>query len=139
MIRNTIKYIIIISVVFAVILLNRNLSFEKLKRLEIEKEKELGSKEVNKKLYLYNSNTPIDKLIATKYQYLWVLPVLDKYFRDAYIENLVPASPELNDNSIGYLLSSPSETFPAFISDRLVSGEYKEIFECEGYRFIKIR
>ncbi|MGD0342433.1 MAG: hypothetical protein ABSA76_12085 [Bacteroidales bacterium] len=106
-------------------------------------EKENGEKEVNQQLYLYNSQTPIDKFIVTDYQYLWILPEIDKYFKDGQIQNLKPSDMIFNDESVGYLLWTPSndnsKDVPAFIETRIESGQYKEIFNCKGYRFIKIR
>lgn len=107
------------------------------------KEKKLGVQEVNQQLYLYNNQTPIEKKIVTDYQYLWVLPYISSYFQDGAVQNLEPSSQIFNDESVGFLLSSPSSDIssqvPGFIEERIKSGQYTEIFSTKGYRFIKIR
>ncbi|MCE5347761.1 MAG: hypothetical protein LLG13_15950 [Bacteroidales bacterium] len=119
------------------------MDLERLIKIHVEKEKRLGLKEVNQQLYLYNAKTPIDKFIITDYQYLRILPDLRKYFRYGEIQSLEPSSLIFNDESNGYLLWTPSDNnskvVPNFVETRIESGQYKEVFNYKGYRFIKIR
>jgi hypothetical protein len=137
------KGILIVLIAFGIILFNKNLDLEKLKEIHIEKEKENGVKEVNQALYQYNTQTTINKLILTDYQYLWILPEISQLFKDGAIQNLEPSSPILTDESVGFLLWTPSpdnsKVMPDFIETAIKTGQYKEIFNYDGYRFIKIR
>lgn len=137
------KVILIIFLPLVILLFNKNLDLERLIKIHVEKEKRLGLKEVNQQLYLYNAKTPIDKFIITDYQYLRILPDLRKYFRYGEIQSLEPSSLIFNDESNGYLLWTPSDNnskvVPNFVETRIESGQYKEVFNYKGYRFIKIR
>lgn len=134
---------IILIVVAGFMLLSKSMSIENLKRIHIGKEKMLGEKEVNMNLYNYNDTAAIIKLIFTDYQYLWVLPEISSFFADGRIQDLKPSDPVLTSGKIGYLLWTPPSAgemkqMPSFIGERIRSGDYKEIFSCKGYRFIKI-
>ncbi|MCX6335299.1 MAG: hypothetical protein NT092_13540 [Bacteroidia bacterium] len=139
----TIKIIPFILVIVSIILFNKRWDFESLKAVHIEKEKRVGDDEVNRQLYLYNTQTPIEKYIVTDYQYLWILPEISKYFMDGSIETLELSSSIFENESVGYLLWTPSsdnsKQMPEFIEARIESGKYQEIFNYKGYRFIKIR
>lgn len=143
MIIKATKWILIILIPIGIILFNRNLNLDELIKIHIEKEKKNGVKEVNQALYQYNALAPINKFIVTDYQYLWILPEISQFFRDGTIQSLEPSSPELLDESVGFLLWTPSpdnsKTLPDFIETGIKTGLYKEIFNYEGYRFIKIR
>jgi hypothetical protein len=61
------------------------------------------------------------------------------YFKYGEISKLEPSSRLLNDKSNGYLLYTPNQKeMPPFIEAKIASGQYKEIFSCKEYRFIKI-
>ena len=137
------KWILIIFIALAIILFNKFFDLERVKKIHIEIEKELGEKELNQQLYLFNTQNPLDKFIVTDYPFLEVLPDLKKYFLWGLVQNLDTSSLIFKDESVGYLLSTPSSDsiidVPVFIETRIKSGEYKEIFNYNGYRFIKIR
>lgn len=137
------KQILILLSVSGIILFDFNFSFEKLKEIHIEKEKKLGNEKVNKQLYCYFDKNHIQKKIVTDYQYLWILPQLSNLFEDGRIQSLQPSDPVFSEESVGYLLMTPlfdsSNILPGFIEEKIKSGEYIEIFNFDGYRFIKIR
>jgi hypothetical protein len=135
------KLIFLICVVIGIILFNEYYDLDSLKRIHIEKEKELGDREVNRELFRYDSQERIVKSIFTNYHYLFILPGMEKYSVWGVVQELQPENPIFDDTTIGYLLSTPSVTneLPAFIESKIKSGEYKEIFNKNGYRFIKIR
>lgn len=139
---NVIKWILIILIPIGIILFNKYFNLDKLIKIHVEKEKENGEKEVNQQLYIYNTQTPIDKFIVTDYQYLSVLPDIDKYFRDNDISSLKSSSQIFEDKSVGFLLWTPSyddsRKVPDFIEAKIKSGQYTEVFNTKGYRFIKI-
>jgi hypothetical protein len=136
-------WIALILIIAGIVLFNKYLSREKLIEIHIKKEMKNGVKEVNQALYKYNSVTTITKSIITDYQYLWILPEISQTFRDGAIDKLEPSGPELDDESVGFLLWTPSadgsRRIPEFIENRIISGQYSEIFNVEGFRFIKIR
>jgi hypothetical protein len=129
--------LLIISVIFSV----KYLTLEDLIKIQIDKEKKIGDEGVNQRLYLYNAQFPIDKFIVTNYQYLGFLPDLRKYDMEYVLKDLEPASLIFNDSTVGYILWTPynSLKLPDFIETGIKSGQYKELFNYNGYRFIKIR
>lgn len=137
------KWIVLILILSGLILVNNKLTRDKLISIHIEKEKENGVKGVNQALYKYNSESPIGKLIVTDYQYLWILPEISQLFMDGQIQDLEPSNKIFADESVGFLLWTPSpdnsKTIPGFIEDSIKNGKFTEIFNYEGYRFIKIR
>jgi hypothetical protein len=135
------KLFFLICVVTGIILFNKYFDLDSLKKIHIEKEKELGDREINQELFRYDSHEQIVKSILTDYHYLFILPGLEKYSVWGVVNELQPENPVFGDTTIGYLLATPSSTneIPAFIESKIKSGEYKEIFYKNGYRFIKIR
>jgi hypothetical protein len=135
--RLAVYTILIVGVVY----LEKNLTLERLVKIQVDKEKKIGDKEVNQQLYLYNAQFPIDKFIITNYQYLGYLPDLGKFDMEYILKDLEPASLILKDSTVGYILWTPynSLKLPDFIETKIKSGQYKEIFNSNGYRFIKIR
>jgi hypothetical protein len=135
--------LLFILIAISMIMFNKYFNLNSLVRIHIEKEKKLGNEEVNRKLYSYNSQTPISKLIGTDYQYLWVLPELYKSFYDCDLNKMDSASLIFKDELVGYILWTPTEDpirqLPEFIERRIKSGQYQEVFNCKGYRFIRIR
>jgi hypothetical protein len=140
-IKPTIRLILLICSIAVVIVFNKYFDLEKLKKIHIDQEKRIGEAEVNKALYKYDSETHIVKSIHTDYNYLSVLPGLRKYYVGGAVQELQTSSPLFDDISIGYLLTTPSGSneIPVFIETRIKSGQYIEIFNIKGYRFIKIR
>ncbi|MGD0754443.1 MAG: hypothetical protein ABR927_05210 [Bacteroidales bacterium] len=126
-----------IGVIFSV----KNLTLEDLIKKQIEKEKKIGDEGVNQRLYLYNAQFPIDKFIVTNYQYLGYLPDLRKYDMEYVLKDLDPASLIFNDSTVGFILWTPYNSLKLadFIETGIKSGQYKELFNYNGYRFIKIR
>lgn len=135
--KATIYALLIISGIFSV----KNLTLEDLIKIQIEKEKKIGDEGVNQRLYLYNVQFPIDKFIVTNYQYLGYLPDLRKYDMEYVLKDLDPASLIFNDSTVGYILWTPYNSLKLadFIETGIRSGQYKELFNYNGYRFIKIR
>jgi hypothetical protein len=137
------KWIVLILILSGIILFNNKLNREKLIAIHIEKEKENGVKGVNQGLYKYNSENPIGKFIVTDYQYLWILPEISQFFMDGQIQDLEASNKIFTDESVGFLLWTPSpddsKIIPAFIEEGIKTGKYTEIFNYDGYRFIKIR
>lgn len=137
------KAILIILILSGIILFNKRMNLERLISIHTEKEKENGVKGVNLELYKYNSENPVGKFIVTDYQYLWILPEISQFFMDGQIQNLEPSNEIFADESVGFLLWTPSaddsKAVPLFIEEGIINGKYTEIFNFEGYRFIKIR
>ena len=129
--------LLIISVIFSV----KYLTLEDLIKIQIDKERKIGDAGLNQRLYLYNAQFPIDKFIVTNYQYLGFLPDLKKYNMEYVLKDLEPASLIFNDSTVGYILWTPynSLKLPDFIETGIKSGQYNELFNYNGYRFIKIR
>ena len=71
------------------------------------------------------------------------LPEISHLFRDGRVQDLEQSNTIFTDESVGFLLSTPSAegsiTIPEFIEEGIKTGKYTEIFNFEGYRFIKIR
>lgn len=139
----TIRIFFLIMAAASAILLNANLSMERLKRSQDFRLKRLGDEEVNEKLYLFKSTDSINRKIITDYHYLKLLPEIGQYFQYGLIQDMDSTSAIIQDESVGFLLWNPwyadSTKFPAFIDTSIQSGLYKEIFEHNGFRFIKIR
>ena len=137
------KLILLISISVGIILFNKNVNIKRLIESQNYRLLELGDKEVNHKLYLYNAETAIDKSIITDYHYLKLLPDIGQYFEYGDIKTLDPSNKIFKDESVGFLLWNPwyadSTKFPHFIESGIKSGFYKEIFNTKGFRFIKIR
>ncbi len=137
------KWILLILILSGVFLINKKMPRERLIAIHTEKEKENGVPGVNQALYKYNSENPIGKQIVTDYQYLWILPEISHLFRDGRVQDLEQSNNIFTDESVGFLLSTPSAegsiTIPEFIEEGIKTGKYTEIFNFEGYRFIKIR
>jgi hypothetical protein len=136
---------IVLSVVLllsGIVLFEKNYNLDKLIKIQNEKMKKIGTRNVNQLLYLYNGKTPIEKYIITDYPYLGVLPGLNKYFKMSKIHDLKSSDLIFRDDSIGYILWTPfvanSREVPDFIKAKIDSGKYNEIFNYDGYRFIKI-
>jgi hypothetical protein len=123
------------------VLSGENFSKENLIKNQIEKEKLIGDKELNQKLYLYNDQFHVDKYIATDYQYLAFLPILDKYSMQFLLRDTGNVKLVFTDKTVGYILWTPynAKILPEYIETGIKSGQYKEIFNYNGYRFIKIR
>jgi hypothetical protein len=143
MLYSAAKWILLILILSGIILFNKKMNRERLIEIHIEKEKENGVKGLNQALYKYNSESPIGKFIVTDYQYLWILPEISQTFMDGQIQDLDPSNKIFTDETVGFLLWTPSpdnsKTMPAFIEEGIKTGKYTEIFNYEGYRFIKIR
>jgi hypothetical protein len=135
--------ILIISIPVVIFHFNKKVDMGRLKASQNYRLKKLGDEEVNQKLYLYNTETAIDKLIITDYNYLQLLPEIGQYFEYGDIKNLELSDKIFSDESVGFLLWNPwysdSTKFPVFIESKIKSGSYKEIFNHKGFRFIKIR
>jgi hypothetical protein len=136
------KWIIIFLIIAAgIYVVNKKITNERLKESQEFRLKLLGDAEVNQKLYIYNTENPINKLIITDYHYLKLLPDIGKYFKYNDLQNIDPQI--FTDESVGYMLWSSWYTdpqkFPEFIESGIKSGLYKEIFNHNGFRFIKIR
>ncbi len=142
-VSKVILMIFIIAIPAGIFIFNKKVDLVKLKASQDFRLKDLGYKEVNQNLYLYNAKSPISKYIFTDYQYLKLLPEIGQYYFGGQIKNIIPKSEILNDETIGFLLWSPeyadSTEFPSFIEERIRSGSYKELFNQDGFRFIKIR
>jgi len=138
-----VKVILILMVISVIMLFNKYLDFEKLKEIHTEKEKKIGNEKVNRQLYNYNEKYPFNKFIITDYQYLKVLPEINRFFRNGTIQDLKPSDPIFTDRTIGFILMTtifnPSKELPDYIEERINSGEYIEIFNINDCRFIKIR
>ena len=136
-------WIVIITIPACIVIFNKKVDFIRLKESQDFRLKELGYKKVNQKLYLYNSQSPITKFIFTDYHYLEVLPEIGRFYLGGQIKTIIPKSEILNDEKVGFLLWSPeyadSTEFPSFIESSIRSGLYKEVFNQDGFRFIKIR
>lgn len=142
LIVNASGLILIILICYGIFSFNRNFNFEKLRSIHIAMEKELGEKELNRLLYSYDSLFPIDKFIFTDYKYLRLLPTFNKYYSDGEVQKLQPSDTVFSKESVGYLLMTPVSSkpeLPDFIEKQIASGVYKDIFNINGYRFIKIR
>ena len=135
--------VLIISIPVGIIIFNKHVNMERLQESQKYRLMEIGDKDVNLKLYSYNTLNPINKKIITDYHYLSILPELGQFFEYGKIENLEATSKVLKDESCGFLLwtswYADSTKLPSFIGIRLKSGEYTEVFRHKGYRFIKIR
>jgi hypothetical protein len=135
--------IVIILIPIGIILINKSLDQTRLIEAQNFRVKKLGEEEVNQKLFIYNERTAINKNIVTDYVYLRLMPELGKYFQYGEIQSLDSASILLKDDSIGFLLWTPGDTiskkFPEYIKAEIESGSYEEIFNSNGFRFIKIR
>jgi hypothetical protein len=115
-------------------------SLKDLIRIQTDKERKIGNESLNQKLYLYNSRSPVDKLIVSDYVYLAFLPDLKKYFLEVHLPELKSSDPIFEDPKVGYILWTPYNiNLPDFIETKVESGLYKEIFNYNGFRFIKIR
>jgi hypothetical protein len=123
------------------ILFGGKFSKENLIRKQIEKEKLIGDKKLNQKLYLYNDQFPVDMYISTDYQYLTYLPILGKYSMQYPLRDSGNVKLIFTDKTIGYILWTPynAKILPEYIEAGIKSGQYKEIFNYNGFRFIKIR
>jgi hypothetical protein len=145
--RRTNKFIfplIVILISAGIFLFNNEVSREKL--IESQNDKliqQIGDAEVNIKLFSYHAETPIDKTILTDYGHLEFLPKIGKYYEYCEIKSLDSSNAKFNNGSIGYILCCPGSTdstkIPEFIESEIKSGTFKEIFNHNGYRFIKIR
>jgi hypothetical protein len=137
------KVVIVLLVPLSIMLFNKNVDQKRLIEAQNSQIKKLGEKEVNQKLYLYNSETAIDKFIITDYVYLRLMPDIGKYFRYEEVQNLDSASNVWDDKSNGFILFTPgdnnSRKLPDYIESEIRSGSYIEIFNNKGFRFIKIR
>lgn len=100
----------------------------------------LGDPGVNQRLYSYDSLNPITSKIISDYAYLMILPDLDQHLVYCNIQSLKQSDKVFQDNTAGYILYSPAryETCPPFIRENIDAGLYKEIFNYNGYSFIKI-
>lgn len=134
---------ILIFAAIVFFLLNSTLTIERLQKSQDFRLKRLGDEEVNEKIYLYKSNEPFDRKIITDYHYLELLPEIGKYYEYGQIQDLKSDSSLIQDDSTGFLLWSPwykdSTSFPSFIDANIKSGLYDEIFDHNGFRFIKLR
>lgn len=114
-------------------------------RNQDRKKMSIGDKELNGLLYDYHKTTGITGKIATNYQYLKHLPGLTQFYRykpgrvnTAFLDYLDTAEGNnIHYLLVPYVLKSEKKTFQR-IREKLRSGQYKMIFKCKGYRFIKV-
>lgn len=141
--RFLIVSIITVTSILYLLYLNQKMTLERLIKAQEFRQTQIYEKDLHEKLYQFNSESPIDKKILTNYHYLEKLPEIGKYCKFFYIENLESKSGILQDTTIGFILWKPVFLLDfkttAFIDSAIASGQYREIFEHNGYRFIKIR
>lgn len=135
---------VVIAAVFiaGILMADRKVTSEQLIESQNSQIKLFGKKEVNNLLYQYNEKYGIEKSIVSDYVFLGIMPGFEKKFIYDDLENLQPSSPVINQEKTGFLLWTPDDSsrkFPGFIEEGINSGVYKEIFNSDGNRLIKIR
>jgi len=142
-----VSFLILVVFVFIFVGLNN----KKITEYQINQQKNLGNKKLNKLLYNYKDNNVINGRIITDYYWLSVLPGFYDNPKNIFIDNKVvqiisdvpPYSPfieAIDSNTWGILISENYYSGPQFkdiISKKINSGEFKIIFIEEGYTIQK--